>query len=81
MDHADEDPERSQDQGTAVAAARDVEAPPAAAAASRSDLDFAVVVGVEHYPHFRPLSGAINDARNFRDWLCDKEAAVWTRST
>lgn len=73
MDHADEDPERCHDQGTPVAAARDVEASQATVAASRSDLDFAVVVGVEHYPHFRPLCGAINDARNFRDWLCDKE--------
>jgi hypothetical protein len=36
-------------------------------------VDFGVVVGVEHYPHFRSLQGAINDARDFHGWLCDKD--------
>lgn len=30
---------------------------------------FALVVGVDHYPDFRPLKGACNDARAFAQWL------------
>lgn len=33
--------------------------------------DFALVIGIDHYPHFRSLSGAATDAERFRDWLCD----------
>ena len=30
------------------------------------------MVGIEDYPYFRSLHGAANDARAFRDWLCDE---------
>lgn len=33
--------------------------------------DFGLVVGVDHYPHFQPLQGAIADAKNFHAWMCD----------
>jgi len=39
------------------------------AGAARSDLDFAVVVGVEDYPYFQSLRGAATDARSFHAWL------------
>jgi hypothetical protein len=35
--------------------------------------DFALVVGVDHYPRFRPLSGAVADAVAFHEWLCSPE--------
>src|SRR4051812_4792408 len=54
----------------AAASARDVDDPrPDTVGAVRSDLDFAVVVGVEGYPHFQPLRGAASDARSFHAWL------------
>src|ERR1044071_8234786 len=31
--------------------------------------DFALVIGIDHYPHFRSLKGAVNDAQRFYDWL------------
>ena len=31
--------------------------------------DFALVVGIDHYPRFRSLKGAIVDATSFADWL------------
>lgn len=34
--------------------------------------DFGLVVGVDHYPHFRSLQGAIADAKSFHAWMCDK---------
>lgn len=34
------------------------------------DTDFALVVGVDDYPRFRPLRGAVTDARRFHGWLC-----------
>jgi hypothetical protein len=37
----------------------------------RRTADFGLVVGVDHYPHFRPLKGAIADAKNFHAWMCD----------
>src|ERR1043166_7237804 len=46
---------------------------PLAQAPARSDLDFAVVVGVEHYEHCKQLHGAHRDAEAFHDWLCDKD--------
>jgi uncharacterized caspase-like protein len=33
--------------------------------------DYAVVVGINHYPDYRPLVGACEDAREVRDWLVD----------
>jgi hypothetical protein len=40
---------------------------------STRGVDFALVVGIDHYPRFRPLSGAIDDARRFHTWLCDPD--------
>jgi hypothetical protein len=37
------------------------------------DIDFGLVVGVDHYPRFRSLQGAVVDATSFHAWLCDRE--------
>lgn len=37
-----------------------------------NDADYALVVGINHYPGFRPLKGAIEDAQDFAHWLTDK---------
>lgn len=34
--------------------------------------DYALVIGVNDYPNFRPLNGAIGDAEDVRDWLVDR---------
>lgn len=34
---------------------------------------YALVVGIDHYPDFRPLQGASNDANDFRAWLVNPE--------
>jgi hypothetical protein len=34
-------------------------------------IDFGLVIGVDHYPRFRPLQGAVADATRFHEWLCD----------
>jgi len=31
--------------------------------------DYAVVIGVDHYPDFAPLNGAVNDAKKVHEWL------------
>jgi len=31
------------------------------------------VVGVDHYPRFRSLQGAVADATRFHAWLCDAD--------
>jgi uncharacterized caspase-like protein len=36
-------------------------------------IDFALVIGIDHYPRFRSLSGAIADATRVHEWLCDPE--------
>jgi hypothetical protein len=36
------------------------------------DLDYAVVIGVNDYPHHKPLRGAIADAEAFATWLRDE---------
>jgi len=33
--------------------------------------DYALVIGIDHYPAYRPLQGAINDATAFAEWLRD----------
>jgi hypothetical protein len=38
--------------------------------------DFGLVVGVDHYPHFRPLQGAVADAKNFHAWMCDGDGGA-----
>lgn len=35
--------------------------------------DYALVVGVEHYPNYRSLTGAIADAEDFQKWLLDQD--------
>ena len=51
-------------------ASRDVVSTDAPSCQNRTT-DFGLVVGIDHYPHFRPLHGAIADARNFHAWMCD----------
>jgi Caspase domain len=34
--------------------------------------DYALVVGINHYPNFRNLEGAIEDAQDFAKWLFDE---------
>src|SRR5437667_152753 len=33
--------------------------------------DYAIVIGIDDYPGYRPLKGAISDAQEFAEWLCD----------
>lgn len=35
--------------------------------------DFGLVIGIEHYPSFRSLHGAVGDARRFHEWLCSSD--------
>ena len=35
--------------------------------------DFGLVVGVDHYPRFRSLQGAVADATRFHAWLCEAD--------
>lgn len=53
-----------------AAVARDAE-PATSEAIGGRDTDFSVVVGVDHYPLFRSLNGAIADAEHFHAWLLD----------
>lgn len=46
---------------------------PAAEAVPRRTVDFGLVVGVDHYPWFRSLHGAVADATAFHDWLHHKD--------
>ena len=39
----------------------------------RRDTDFGLVVGVDHYPRFRSLQGAVADATRFHAWLCEAD--------
>jgi hypothetical protein len=34
--------------------------------------DFALVIGIAHYPHLRPLEGPVFDAHRVKRWLCDR---------
>src|ERR1044071_920482 len=67
-----DDHEPPHDRSNGVAS-RDVDPSSVPVAITRSNLDFGVVVGVEHYPHFRSAPGAIRDAQAFYDWLCDPD--------
>jgi hypothetical protein len=72
-----------QDQGAAAAPDREDVTPAAnrrdvlgdaPIAAARAALhDFALVVGVDDYPGFHSLHGAVNDARAFHAWVTDPE--------
>ncbi len=46
---------------------------PAAGAVPRRTVDFGLVVGVDHYPRFRSLHGAVADATAFHEWLCHRD--------
>lgn len=35
------------------------------------DVDFGLVIGVDHDPRFRSLRGAVTDATRFHEWLCE----------
>jgi hypothetical protein len=35
--------------------------------------DYALVIGVEDYPNYKPLKGPLNDAEHFAAWLTDPE--------
>jgi hypothetical protein len=37
--------------------------------------DFGLAIGVDHYPRFRSLRGAVDDARRFHAWLCENDGA------
>src|SRR5688500_3277834 len=37
----------------------------------KHDDHYALVIGIDHYPRYRPLQGAIADARDFERWLRD----------
>lgn len=41
--------------------------------AHHAEVDFALVVGVDDYPDFRSLQGAVADARRFHEWVCAPE--------
>jgi hypothetical protein len=58
---------------TSLASSRkDVVDDPAAGPRGPREHDFALVVGVDHYPRFRSLQGAVADAKAFHDWVCDR---------
>jgi hypothetical protein len=72
MVHVNADRKQSGPRKVPVGASRDVKRWKAFFRRIRRNVDFGVVVGIEDYPYFRSLRGAANDARNFRNWLCDK---------
>ena len=49
------------------------------ATAPPRELDFALVIGVEHYPSFSSLRGAAADAREFYDWVCSPDGGAVPR--
>jgi hypothetical protein len=55
-----------------VATSRDIRPSSTAPGGSRHT-DFALVVGVDHYPRFRSLQGAVADATRYHAWLCDRD--------
>ena len=34
--------------------------------------DYALVIGINHYPRYQPLNGPIEDAKRMYDWLSDQ---------
>ena len=58
--------------GAVAPVPRDVLAP-AAEPDPRRAVDFGLVVGVDHYPRFRSLQGAVADATALHAWLCDED--------
>jgi hypothetical protein len=58
--------------GAAAAHPRDCIVPEAEVIPRRAT-DFGLVVGVDHYPWFRSLHGAVTDATAFHEWLCHRD--------
>jgi hypothetical protein len=58
--------------GILIAAPRGEEPPLGDPEPPRS-VDFGLVVGVDHYPRFRSLRGAVADATRFHDWLVEPD--------
>ncbi len=56
-----------------TAATKDVMPPHEAVASPARVDDFAIVVGIDDYPEFRSLRGAVEDATTFHRWLCDPD--------
>lgn len=57
-------------------ARRDVSQTETSALARHEQLpDFGLAIGVDHYPRFRSLRGAIDDAVRFHTWLCEPDGA------
>lgn len=58
--------------------AKDLEGEQAVAPAAEPQrtTDFALVVGVDHYPSFKSLNGAVGDAKAFYDWVCSEDGGV-----
>src|ERR1700733_11341773 len=42
--------------------------------------DYAIVVGIDDYPGYRSLKGAVKDAEDFATWLCDSVAGGGVRA-
>lgn len=61
--------------GQEIDNSRDVGLGPASSCDHRELADFGLVIGVDHYPRFRSLRGAVDDARRVHQWLCDPEGA------
>ncbi len=40
--------------------------------AAKNPQDYALVIGINHYPNYRPLQGAVEDAKEFSEWLVDQ---------
>ena len=59
-----------------AAVRKDAVLPAELAAAPPREHDFALVVGVEHYPSFSGLRGAAADARAFHDWVCSPDGGA-----
>jgi hypothetical protein len=55
---------------------RDVVQEHALRPAVRGAQDFALVVGVDHYPQFRELRGAVADATAFHAWVCHPDGGA-----
>jgi len=59
-----------------IAARKDAVLPVELATAPPREHDFALVVGVEHYPRFRSLRGAAADAQAFHAWVCSPDGGA-----
>jgi hypothetical protein len=68
----EETPSQERGDGAPAAVPRDCIVPEAEAVPRRT-VDFGLVVGVDHYPWFRSLHGAVADATAFHEWLRHKD--------